>query len=61
VDTPEAGKVGEYSYRYPRLVAEVVHLWPERVEDYPSYYDPFWYPHPYWGYWPYGHYRPWWW
>ena len=43
--------VGEYDYQYPRVAADVVYLWPERVErDYDPwfgmrfgpYYDPFW-------------------
>jgi outer membrane lipoprotein len=59
-------KVGEYSYAYPRVDANVVYLWPERVYvNYPAgYYDPFWGPGwgpgwgPYWGpYWgPWGYY-----
>jgi outer membrane lipoprotein len=44
-------KVGEYNYAYPRLEANVVYLWPQRVyTNYgPGYYDPFW--GPYWGPW----------
>lgn len=30
VDGHEDRKVGEYDYRYPRLAADVVFLWPER-------------------------------
>lgn len=30
VDGHEDRKVGEYQYRYPRLAADVVFLWPER-------------------------------
>ena len=48
-------KVGEYNYAYPRVDANVVYLWPERVMvNYgPGWYDPFW--GPYWGPWgPYG-------
>jgi outer membrane lipoprotein len=55
---PRTGKIGDHTYQYPRAVAEIVYLWPERVEDVwrPYYPDPFWYP--YW-YHPY-YYRPWW-
>lgn len=41
VEDFETRKVGDYDYRYPRLAAEVVFLWPERrdvdvvVERYP--------------------------
>lgn len=49
-------KIGEYSYAYPRVEANVVYLWPKRVVNPypPGYYDPFWGPGwgPYWGpYW----------
>lgn len=44
-------EVGEYSYRYPRLDADTVYLWPERpdvaVYDYGPY-DPYWWYGPYW-------------
>ena len=58
-------KVGEYSYAYPRVEANVVYLWPKRViMNYPpGYYDPFWGPGwgPYWGpYWgPWGGWGAW--
>ncbi len=44
------GKIGQHDYRYPRVSAEHVHLWPQReVEWSPVYYrpwvDPFWYPY----------------
>ena len=32
LDGHEDRKVGEYDYRYPRLAADVVFLWPERRE-----------------------------
>ncbi len=41
IDGYETRKVGDYDYRYPRLAADVVYLWPERrdvdviVERYP--------------------------
>ncbi|MGD2062645.1 MAG: Slp family lipoprotein [Nitrospirota bacterium] len=55
VGEPRSGKIGEYTYHYPELAAEIVYLWPEREDRYWDYYpDPFWYP-----YWPYYH-RPWW-
>ncbi|HET6632371.1 MAG TPA: Slp family lipoprotein [Rhodanobacteraceae bacterium] len=48
--------VGEYEYAYPRVQADVIYLWPRRIErpyyydPYPGYfYDPFWGP-PGWGY-----------
>jgi outer membrane lipoprotein len=31
-------KVGEYPYRFPKLAAEVIHLWPQRVDPPPVYY-----------------------
>jgi outer membrane lipoprotein len=39
----EARRIGEYEYRYPRVEANVIYLWPERREriDY-WHYDPFW-------------------
>ncbi len=54
---PEERNIGERPYRYPRVAAEKVYLWPKR-ERLPAYYyyppwpDPFWYPA--WGPWPYG-------
>lgn len=33
-----AAKVGEYPYRFPKLAAEVIHLWPQRVDPPPVYY-----------------------
>jgi outer membrane lipoprotein len=50
----ETGTVGEFEYRFPRLVTETVHLWPVRQPfDDRYYYDPFWRYHG-WPYWPYG-------
>ena len=56
LQTPTVGKIGEYEYRYPRVAAEHVFLWPKRepVEPYYVYGpwpDPFWYP--FWRPWPY--------
>ena len=52
IDGYETRAVGEYDYRYPRVAADVVYLWPERRErefDYrpyfgfgPGWFDP-WY------------------
>ena len=56
-------KVGDYDYAYPRVVADVVYLWPKRVPMVrypPGYYDPFWGPGPGWGPgWGPGFYGPW--
>lgn len=44
VDGYETRRIGEYDYRYPRLAADVVFLWPERrdvdviVERYPYWW-----------------------
>lgn len=38
----ESRRIGEYEYRYPRVEAEVVYLWPERREYDRYHYDPFW-------------------
>lgn len=48
----ESRKIGGYDYRFPRLAADVVYLWPvrERVDviaqpfPYPYYYSPWWGP-----------------
>jgi outer membrane lipoprotein len=41
IDGYETRKIGEYEYRYPRVAADVVYLWPERVEyDHYHHYDP---------------------
>ena len=38
----ETRKIGEYEYRFPKLAADVVYLWPERVnvvsDPYPRYW-----------------------
>lgn len=50
LDGSEARKVGEYELTLPRLAADAIHLWPERVD--PRYrYDPyyFWSPLGYYG------------
>ena len=45
-------KIGDYSYRYPNLPADVLYLWPKREEYRPlPYYDPYW--DPFWRPWPY--------
>ena len=60
LQTSTMRQIGEYEYRYPRVAAEEVFLWPKR-EPIPPYYfygppygpwpDPFWYPM--WRPWPY--------
>ena len=57
VEAIETGKVGEFEYRFPVLAADFVTMWPERpdVIIY-DYYDPFFYPHPWYGWGPYYHY-----
>lgn len=44
IDGFEQRKIGDYDYRYPRVAADVVYLWPPRRER-PDY----WYPQPYFG------------
>ena len=48
----ESRKVSNFDYRYPRVAAEVIHLWPERRPTDPRRlppvgmywrYDPFWF------------------
>ncbi|MGY6554454.1 MAG: Slp family lipoprotein [Wenzhouxiangella sp.] len=40
------GEIGDFVYRYPRLSAEVIYLWPERPDMVlvrgGGFYDPFW-------------------
>ncbi len=52
----EEHKVDDFDYRYPKLQAQTVYLWPERavVESY--YVEPFFYPYPYYFYYPHHHY-----
>lgn len=40
----ESRRIGEYEYRYPRVDADVIYLWPERRRGYDQHwhYDPFW-------------------
>jgi len=60
IDGYETRKVGDYDYRYPRVAADVVYLWPER----PDYDDHWHHPYPWgmgWGYYGwYGGWGPWW-
>jgi outer membrane lipoprotein len=40
-------KIGNYDYRYPRVAAQTVYLWPKHIQVYPAplgYYDPFYDP-----------------
>jgi outer membrane lipoprotein len=56
-------RIGEYDYTLPRVRADVVYLWPERlmVDDYYHYGRPYagWWPYTYYGppYYPYHYYR----
>ena len=38
----ETRRIGEYDYRYPRVAAEVIYLWPQQVQQRIYYNDPFW-------------------
>ena len=48
LESPQPGRIGEYEYRFPRVSADEVYLWP-RWE--PAYYSPFWYSPGPWGPW----------
>jgi outer membrane lipoprotein len=52
----ETRKVGDFDYVYPRVEADVVHLWPKRpmYRPAPYFYDPFYSPFydPFWGFGP---------
>lgn len=43
--------IGEFMYRYPTVIAEVVYLWPERLEQ-EEHFSHMYYPG-WWGYYPY--------
>ena len=43
----EERRIGGHGYRFPRLEADVVHLWPERSPRQPARPAPW----PWWGYW----------
>ncbi len=46
----ETRRIGEYDYRYPKLAAEVVYLWPQVSRTQVHYIqDPFWPGYGYWG------------
>jgi len=54
----ENGRIGEYAYRFPKVAADVVYLWPQRSNTtvvypyhHPGYYYPGWYPGWRWGNW----------
>ncbi|MCK9531932.1 MAG: Slp family lipoprotein [Gammaproteobacteria bacterium] len=61
VSGSETRQIGDYSYRYPVVNVERVHVWAPRPvvaePAYPYYYDP-WYPWPY--YRPFGPWYPYW-
>lgn len=50
-------KIGEFAYRYPVVEGRALHLWPERQEPEPYYYDPWYYGYPYPWYGPYRYYH----
>jgi outer membrane lipoprotein len=59
IDGYETRKVGDYDYRYPRVAADVVYLWPERRDyDDHDHYHGYWGPGWGWGWGWYG--GPWW-
>jgi outer membrane lipoprotein len=60
IDGYETRKVGDYDYRYPRVAADVVYLWPER-RDYDDHFHGYWGPGWGWGWYggPWG-WGPWW-
>lgn len=53
VDGQESVKIGQYEYRLPKLMADVVYLWPEQnhIDRGPYPYGP--------GFGPWGHWGPW--
>lgn len=52
LEAPVVSKIGDYDYRFPRVRAEQIYLWPKRIEYVPGYYyDPFY--NPFWSPWPY--------
>ncbi len=57
LSAPITGKVGDYDYRYPRVAAQTVRLWPVQPKVYavPRYYDPFYDPFFPFGYGPHRH------
>ena len=38
----ETHRIGEYEYRYPRVAADVIYLWPLPTQERAYYNDPFW-------------------
>lgn len=38
----ETHRIGEYDYRYPRVAADVIYLWPQQSLERYYYNDPFW-------------------
>lgn len=38
----EQRQIGEFEYRYPRVAAEVIYLWPQQSQVRTYYSDPFW-------------------
>ncbi|HGG60215.1 MAG TPA: Slp family lipoprotein [Gammaproteobacteria bacterium] len=53
IDGAQSGKIDAHDYRYPRVDADTLYLWPKLREDCADYYDPWFYPWGYpAGYWP---------
>ena len=50
----ETRSIGHYSYRYPKVAAEVIYLWPQQTQERLYYTDPFWPGYAGWG-WGYRH------
>lgn len=42
IDGYETRKIGEYEYRFPRMAADVVYLWPERAKVVADPYPRYW-------------------
>lgn len=42
IESYESRRIGEYDYRYPRVAADVIYLWPERRQDELQHVSPFW-------------------
>ncbi|MCX7555437.1 Slp family lipoprotein [Xanthomonadaceae bacterium JHOS43] len=38
----ETRRIGEFDYRYPRVAAETIYLWPQQVPEQHYHADPFW-------------------
>lgn len=53
----ETRRIGEYDYRFPRIAADVVYLWPRREDEYRYHHHHHYHrpfppsPWPWWGWW----------